>query len=121
VLGQTTDRTKGLNVIQDLNEQHWLHPVSGHPAGGITQSAGLLISWQNGPLGRGGDRKEPNGSFVETVINAAIGRLNFYQRSGFACEENASAISYLTQAREVLQDRTRRREQAGTEGTHQGN
>ena len=90
------------------------------PAGGTTYGTGFCISWQNGPLGRQPTRAEPNGAFVEDIIDAARDRLRFYQRSKFACEENAQAIEYLTHALELLESRTRRRETAGVEGTHAG-
>lgn len=94
----------------------------GRPAGGLTVSTGLVIAWQNGPLGRVGTdgRIAPNGCFVETVIAAAIDRLEYYQNSGFTCEENAMAIRSLEQALAALESRTIRRERAGTEGTHEG-
>ena len=37
---------------------------NGNPAGGTTYGNGFAIGWQNGPLGRGPDRIEPNGAFV---------------------------------------------------------
>jgi hypothetical protein len=80
---------------------------------------GLLINWQNGPLGRGEDRREPNGAFVETVIDAAKQRLEFYQQSRFACEENKAAISYLEAALEILNARTLKREKRNVEGLHE--
>ena len=46
--------------------------ADGNPAGGTVSGVGLSISWQNGPLGRGTERREPNGAFVEGVIAAAI-------------------------------------------------
>ena len=90
----------------------------GKPAGGSVKAMGLEIKWQDGPLGRGDDRKEPNGAFVETVIAAALRRLEFYQDSGFACSENASAIQNLKSALGILDYRTMQREGAGVEGTH---
>jgi hypothetical protein len=92
----------------------------GNPAGGVTQGRGLLISWQNGPLGRGEARQEPNGAFVEDVIKAARQRLYFYQESAFRCPENEEAIKQLGIALDALEHRTQRREAAGVEGTHQG-
>jgi hypothetical protein len=47
--------------------------VNGNPGGGVTDGVGIHIEWQDGPLGRGGDRSEPNGAFVEGVIAAATG------------------------------------------------
>ena len=93
--------------------------MDGKPAGGTVKAKGMTIKWQDGPLGRGEDRKEPNGTFVETVIAAALQRLEFYQDSEFACSENASAIQNLKSALGVLDYRTRQREGAGVEGTHE--
>ena len=82
----------------------------GNPAGGSVSSVGLSIRWQNGPLGRGEDRIEPNGAFVETIIAAAKQRLEYYNETKFNCEENAKAIMFLDQALIVLNLRTHRRE-----------
>jgi len=90
----------------------------GKPAGGSVKAVGLTIKWQNGPLGRGSDRKPPNGCFVETVIAAALQRIEWYQDGEFACSENASAIQNLKSALGVLEYRTTQREGAGVEGTH---
>lgn len=99
-------------------EQHW-KDNDGNPAGGVSSSRGLTISWQNGPLGRGTDRTEPNGAFVEDAIQASIGRLLFYQSSKFHCEANADAIEHLREALRLLNERTAEREARGVEGTHQ--
>ena len=98
-------------------QEHW-RDEKGDPAGGTTSGRGFTISWQNGPLGRGEERKEPNGAFVEDVIDAAIGRLEHYQRSRFACADNADAIHYLRRAAAALDNRTKAREARGIEGTH---
>lgn len=90
----------------------------GAPAGGYAEGCGLAIRWQNGPLGRGDSRKEPNGAFVETVIHAALLRLEHYQETRFRCDENAGAIADLRHALGWLQMRTREREAVGVEGTH---
>jgi hypothetical protein len=88
------------------------------PAGGFVSGTGLDIRWQNGPLGTGEDRIEPNGAFVETVIAAAKQRIEAYQDSPFACEENAKAIDSLEVALEWLAYRSAKREARGVEGTH---
>lgn len=93
----------------------------GNPAGGGVSELGIEIRWQNGPLGRDGDRLAPNGAFVEHVIEAAVNRLEFYQSTQFRCRENALAITKLEEALLWLGSRTARREAAGTEGTHAGN
>jgi hypothetical protein len=79
-------------IPKTLVQQHDLD-TNGNPAGGATRSTGILIDWQNGPLGRGDERKEPNGAFVEGVIQAAIGRpFNFQTASNkkLACRETPS-------------------------------
>jgi len=92
--------------------------IDGNPAGGMFEGTGLSIEWQNGPLGRGADRKDPNGAFVETVIFAAKQRLEFYQMSKFNCRENAIAITKLDEALMWLNKRTADREVRQVEGEH---
>lgn len=89
-----------------------------NPAGGTVRGTGLSIDWQNGPLGRGDDRTEPNGAFVETVLAAAIQRIEWYQITKFRCRENALAITKLEEALHWLNARTAAREARGVEGTH---
>ena len=78
----------------------------------------ITISWQNGALGRGNEKREPNGAFVEDVIDAVIRRIAAYQDSKFACPENADALDSLRQAAKRLDDRTKSRESREVEGTH---
>lgn len=92
--------------------------VHGKPAGGTVRGVGMAIDWQNGPLGRGDDRQKPNGAFVETVIAAAKQRIEYYQETGFACRENAIAITKLDEALMWLNKRTQDREARQVEGTH---
>lgn len=91
----------------------------GRPAGGETQGVGISIFWQDGPLQVDGERREPNGAFVEGVLEAALGRLEFYQRSEFRCRENALAITKIEEALHWCQHRTSDRVARGVEGTHQ--
>lgn len=102
---------------QPITSDHYTDS-EGNPTGGETRSTGLAITWQNGPLGRGADRKEPNGCFTETVIVAAIDRLEFYQRGKYFCRENALAITKLQEALHWLQHRTAEREAREVEGLH---
>lgn len=107
--------------MQDAFTSNHFTDSNGRPAGGSTFGRGFAISWQNGPLGRGVERSEPNGAFVETLIAAAHDRINFYQTvGGFPCDENARALQCLESALAALGERTARREAAGTEGTHAG-
>jgi hypothetical protein len=94
----------------------------GNPAGGQTKGVGILINWQNGPLGRDNERINPNGAFVEGVIEAALDRIRWYQTASngkFACRENALAITKLEEALHWCDHRTRDREARAVEGTHQ--
>lgn len=93
--------------------------ADGNPAGGTTANLGMLLHWQDGPLAVNGHRQPPNGVFVEDVIAAAIGRLEFYQSSKFADTHNAVALSHLRRALKRLERRTRERVRRGVEGTHQ--
>lgn len=102
---------------QKLTEDH-LSDQDGNPTGGTTAGIGIHIQWQNGPLGRGPDRKEQNGAFVEGVIEAAIGRMKHYQASKFSCRENAIALTHLETALLWLNKRTADREAREVEGTH---
>lgn len=101
-------------------DEHW-RDAEGRPAGGVSSGKGFTISWQNGPLGKGADRREPNGAFVEDVISAAIARIQFYQDSDFTCDENALALHGLKVAAKALDMRTTRRVDENVEGTHEGN
>ena len=95
--------------------------AQGMPAGGYVNAGGLDIRWQEGPLGRGDTRKIPNGAFVETVIAAALQRIEHYQvacERKFACRENEMAINTLDEALRWLGARTKAREERGVEGTH---
>lgn len=100
-----------------IKEEHW-NDVNGNPEGGCTFGNGFAISWQHGPLGRGTDRKEPNGAFVEDIITAALGRLEYYQSTKFSSEYNSRAIAHLTEALVALHQRTADREIREVEGTH---
>lgn len=100
-----------------ITSNHWSN-TEGVPTGGCTFGPGFTISWQNGALGRDGDRVAPNGAFVENVIMAAKDRIEYYQRSRFACQENAEALEHLNKALAVLDARTKAREARKVEGTH---
>jgi|SRR3972149_3509180 len=86
------------------------------PSGGHVEGVGLHIKWQSGPLPLG-----QNGAFVETVLEAARQRLEFFQTAcdrKFACRENALAITKIEEALHWLNHRTERRTVAGIEGTY---
>jgi len=91
---------------------------NGAPAGGSVKGVGLTIEWQNGPLGRGEDRIDSNGAFVEDVIAAVVQRIEYYQKSKFRCTENVEALVALKMSLECLDRRTKAREEREVEGTH---
>lgn len=103
---------------QPIKSEHHTD-TDGNPAGGRTTGVGFHIEWQDGPLGRGADRREPNGAFVEGIIKAAIDRLEFYNNSKFRCRENSLAITHLEEALHWCNHRTAKRERRAVEGTHE--
>ncbi len=109
----------------------------GNPKGGETLGTGIYIRWQEGglvetvqrpvanprislPVAESDQfRLQPNGAFVETVIEAAIGRLQHYQDTRFFSIYNHDAIGKLHEALEILASRTAERTERGVEGTHE--
>lgn len=89
--------------------------ANGRPAGGWVEGSGLTVQWQNGPVLTTGH----HGAFVEDLIDACIGRLEFYQAGEFKCLENSAAIDALRGALVSLEARTRGRLDRGVEGTYE--
>lgn len=104
--------------MSDLFVANYFNDNNDKPAGGVTSGTGFIIAWQNGPLSVDGVRKQPTGAFVENVIAAALDRLEYYQRSEFACNENSNAIDSLKAAMAWLNQRTTDRQTRGVQGTH---
>lgn len=103
--------------MQKLDIQH--RSEGGNPAGGHVHGIGIEIHFQNGPMGIvGANRIGQNGAFVEDLINSAISRLEFYQKSKFKSEHNEEAIKGLQVALKALNERSKDREERGVEGTH---
>ena len=105
--------------MQQPIANHFKTDHNSNPTGGTSESTGISIQWQDGPLGRDGERQDPNGAFVETVIQIAIDRIEFFNSSKFRCRENSLAVTKLVEALHWLNARTSRRENQGIEGTHQ--
>lgn len=82
----------------------------------------LWIRWQDGPLGQGDQRSDPNGASIEDVLIAARQRLEWFQSpdTGKGCAENAQAIDLINAALAQLERRTDRRTRLGLEGTQEG-
>ena len=93
-----------------------------HPAGGYVAGVGFRIDWQDGPLGRGEDRQEPNGAYVTDVLLACLERMRFYQGESedgtgrFRCRENALIITKVEEAIHWGNHRTAERERRGVDG-----
>lgn len=89
--------------------------AEGNPAGGTSDTTGVSIQWQNGPIDA---TNEQNGAFVIDVIQIAIDRINFYNDSKFRCRENSLAITKLEEAIHWLDSRRTRRAEEGILGSH---
>ena len=72
------------------------------------------VDFQEGPIKEAG----VNGVNNEDLIAMVICRLNYFNQSSFACEENSKAILKLEEALLTLRARTNKREKRGVEGTH---
>ncbi len=100
---------------------------NGRPLGGCVLGTGLAIRWQSGPTRvvgfNSGDGPqyiyERNGAFVEDVLIAARSRLEFYQRSEYACEANNDALVAINQALNALAKRREDRVDREVYGTHE--
>jgi hypothetical protein len=92
---------------------------NGNPAGGFAEGIGMVVAFQDGPLRVDGELRERNGCFVEDLIRVAIARMEFYQSSRFACDQNAITLEHLELALESQISRTAEREERGVEGTHE--
>ena len=116
--GLPTD--KGRIPVKNGNSIRYenLHDEDGNPTGGVANGTGMSITWQNGPLGRGEDRRPPNGAQTEDVIIAAMIRLEFYESGKFSSPYNAAALDHLQEALNALNARTADREERGVEGLH---
>lgn len=72
------------------------------------------VHFQEGPIKECGI----NGVCNEDLIAMVITRLEHFQKSEFACRENALAITKLEEALLWLRKRTMGREKRNVEGTH---
>jgi hypothetical protein len=89
-------------VIQAFQQEGW-------PQGILSE-----IHFQEGPIKECG----VNGVCNEDLIAMVICRLEHFQKSEFACRDNAVAITKLEEALLWLRKRTMGRENRGIEGTH---
>ena len=99
-----------------ITARNWYDDDGVHPVGGVTYGHGFCIAWQDGPKG---PHSDPNGAYVEAIIKAVIQRLEFFQDSKLACDENSRALLHLDHALDWLTKRLKDREERGVRGTHQ--
>ena len=93
---------------------NWTNDDGTH-AGGQSYGIGFTIAWQRGAINEVGGR---NGAFLTEVLQACRDQLAYFQNSKFASEENEIALTHLDTTIELLEARRKRREAAGTLGTH---
>ena len=100
------------DMIKFNAPHHFL--VADAPQNGDTDARILArIDFQEGPIKECG----VNGVANEDLINMVICRLEHFQRSPFACRENALAITKLEESLMWMRKRTNDRESRGVEGT----
>ena len=108
-------RTKYTKVLmENPAEQKYNAPHHFEVVAVADENPLVKIDFQEGPINECG----VNGCCNEDVINMVITRLEGFQKSEFACRENALAITKLEEALLWLRKRTLGREQRGIEGTH---
>lgn len=71
------------------------------------------VNFQEGPIKEVG----VNGVCNEDLLLMVHARLDSFQHSEYACDENEEAISHIEAAVKALRSRTNRRKAAGIEGT----
>lgn len=100
------------DMIKFNAPHHFL--VADAPQNGDTDARILArIDFQEGPIKECG----VNGVANEDLINMVICRLEHFQKTEFACRENALAITKLEESLMWLRKRTNDREARSVEGT----
>ncbi|MDY6893796.1 MAG: hypothetical protein SVO01_00035 [Thermotogota bacterium] len=95
----------------EFNANHLYHIVDSN----IPVDTFAEIEFQKGPIKDYGI----NGCHNEDLIIIIIDRLQSFQKSDFACRENALTITKLEEALHWLNHRTSERKRRGVEGTNQ--
>jgi hypothetical protein len=114
-------RTKYTKVLHENDADmrfnapnHFIVTVSESLKPGELETMVGKVDFQEGPCKECG----VNGVGNEDLIAMVITRLVHFQKSEYACRENALAITKLEEAMLWLRKRTMGREQRGVEGTH---
>lgn len=97
---------------------NYIDAATGNPESGYAHGVGMSITWQHGPRGKNADGTlaAANGAFVEDAILAARQRLNHFQNTKFAHQDNADAIECLDRAIDCLRRRAKARAERGVLG-----
>jgi len=120
-------------IVYEASSEHGRRTVSALGGPGVGNARrDYVVRWENsaGTTGRNlgffrfqeGAIKEAgvNGLHIEDLLAIARSRLQDFQSSKFACDENARALAGIEAAIAALEERTTRRTREGTEGTHSG-
>lgn len=93
-----------------------LYVMRVHPGPGrtLTEPHVQTLLFQHGPIGDVG----VNGITHEVLLAILRDRLECFQKSKYACRENALALTKLEEAAMWLESRTKARVVRGVEGTH---
>lgn len=103
--------------LQDPNISHVsakLQELQASPPPEMMQGKYLPIIFQHGPRPTAGY----NGVTLEALLAVCANRLESFQASPYACQENAEALAHLHDAIKCLNRRAARREATGTLGTN---
>lgn len=90
------------------------HQYSIGLGGGDPDVVGPFLQFQHGPV----KEKGVNGISQEALLAVVLDRLRHFQRSKWACRENALAITHLETSLMWLHKRTLDRVRRGVEGTN---
>jgi hypothetical protein len=103
------------NASHEYRAQYMRLPRPGWGEGEWPIHAEQALSFQNGPIGEVGI----NGLTLEVLYAIQIDRLEGFQSSKWACEQNAIALEHTRAALAALESRTKARTERGVEGTHE--
>lgn len=98
---------------EDKEEQKFNAPHHFKVRNVQTNEVVCATNFQEGPI----KENRINGCSNEDVVLMVITRLESFQNSEYACEENAEAIDYFYKGIEALRKRTNKRAERGVEGT----
>lgn len=123
----TAKREITSHKVNECNEALKIHVLDQPGSGGACHEYALSVQsekvgfplvtlkFQNGPIKEVGT----NGITHEALLAILEDRLQSFQNGPYACSENATALTYIQCAQNMLKSRTTARMNRGVEGTHQ--